>query len=128
MPKSILKTKFPVKIRDIHKIEKNISICISVFGYENKEKHLIYVSKKCYEDNHVDLLLIGEEGKRHYVLSKILICSHMMIHYILEQNIFAIQILTCTYSLRKVIIETTKPTINIQNLVTQNKNQNILHN
>ena len=37
--------KFPVKVRDIHKIEKNNSISISVFGYENKEKHPIYVSK-----------------------------------------------------------------------------------
>ena len=39
--------KFPIKIRDIHKIEKKNSIGISVFGYENKEKHPIYVSKKC---------------------------------------------------------------------------------
>ena len=28
--------KFPVKIKDIHKIEKNNYIDISVFGYENK--------------------------------------------------------------------------------------------
>ena len=26
------------------------------------------MSKKCDEEKHVDLLLIGEEGKRHYVL------------------------------------------------------------
>ena len=39
--------KFPVKTRGTHEIEKKISICISVFGYENKEKYLIYVSKKC---------------------------------------------------------------------------------
>ena len=38
--------QFLVKIRDIHKIEKNNSIGISAFGYENKEKHPIYVSKK----------------------------------------------------------------------------------
>ena len=60
--------KSPVNIRDIHKIEKKNFISISVFGYENKEKHPIYVSKKCCEENRVDLLLIGEEGKRHYVL------------------------------------------------------------
>ena len=53
--------KFPVKIRDIHKIEKkNNSIGISIFGYENKEKHTIYVSKKCCEEKYVDLLLIGK--------------------------------------------------------------------
>ena len=37
--------KLPAKIRDIHKIKKNNSISISVFGYENKEKYPIYVSK-----------------------------------------------------------------------------------
>ena len=64
--------KFPVKIRDINKIEKKNkkSISISVFGYENKEKHPIYVSKNFCEETHVDLLLIGEEGKRHYVVIK----------------------------------------------------------
>ena len=42
--------KFPVKIRDIHKIEeKNSSIGISVFGYENKENYPIYVSKQYCE-------------------------------------------------------------------------------
>ena len=34
--------KFPVIIRDIHKIEKKNSTGISVFGYENKEKHPIF--------------------------------------------------------------------------------------
>ena len=52
--------KFPVKIRDIHKIWKNNSISISVFGYENKEKYPIYVSKQCCDEKHVDLLLIRE--------------------------------------------------------------------
>ena len=40
--------KFPVKTREIHKIKKNKlnSIGISVYGYENKVKYPIYVSKK----------------------------------------------------------------------------------
>ena len=38
--------KFPVKTRDIHKIEKKNFIDISVFGFENKVKCSIYVSKK----------------------------------------------------------------------------------
>ena len=62
--------KFPVKSRDIHKIEKRNSIGIIVFGYENKVKYPIYVSKKCCEDKHVDLLLIGEREKKQYVLIK----------------------------------------------------------
>ena len=51
---------FPVKITDIHKLEKKNVMGISVFGYENKEKHPIYVSKECCEENHVDLLLIKD--------------------------------------------------------------------
>ena len=38
--------KFPVKTKDNHKLEKKNSICISFFGYENKEKYPIYVSKR----------------------------------------------------------------------------------
>ena len=56
---------FPVKTRDIHKIEKKNSIGISVFGYENKVKYPIYESKKCCEKKHVDLLLIGQGEKKH---------------------------------------------------------------
>ena len=33
------------------------SIGISVFGYENKEKHSIYVLKKCYKEKHILLLI-----------------------------------------------------------------------
>ena len=47
----ILKTNFPAKIRNIHKIEKKNSISISVFGYEDKETHPIYVSKKFVKKN-----------------------------------------------------------------------------
>ena len=57
-------------MRDINKIEKKNSIWISVFGCENKGKHQIYVSKKCCEEKHVDLLLIGQKGKRDYTLIK----------------------------------------------------------
>ena len=56
--------KFPVKAKD-HKIEKK-SIGISIFGYVNKEKYPIYISKQCCEEKHVDLLLIREE-KTTYV-------------------------------------------------------------
>ena len=42
--------KFPVKIRDIRDIHKIKKKRISVFGYENKEKHPIYTSKRCCEE------------------------------------------------------------------------------
>ena len=47
---------------------KRNSISISVFGFQLKEKHPIYVLKECCKDKHVALLLIGEKDKRHYVL------------------------------------------------------------
>ena len=43
---------FSVEVRD--KTEKKNLIDISIFGYENKEKHPIYVSKKFCEEKHVD--------------------------------------------------------------------------
>ena len=71
MPESLIsKIKFPVKVRNIHKIEKKNSVGISVFSYENKEKHPIYVSKKCFEEKHVDLLQVDKKDKKHYVLIK----------------------------------------------------------
>ena len=74
--------KFSVEVRDIHKTEKKNPIDISVFGYENKEKHPIYVSKKFCEEKYVDLSLIDEKKKRLYALIKDLILSCMIILYI----------------------------------------------
>ena len=62
--------KFPLKTKNIYKIEKKNYIWISVFSYENKVKYPIYVSKRCCEDKHVGLLLIGEGEKKHFVLIK----------------------------------------------------------
>ena len=58
--------KFPVTIRDIHKIAKKNPITISVFDYENKEK----ISNLCVKKKHADLLLIEEKCKKHNVLIK----------------------------------------------------------
>ena len=44
-------------MRDIHEIKKKVSIGIRDFVYENEQNHPIYVSKKCYEEKHVDLYL-----------------------------------------------------------------------
>ena len=43
--------KFPVKIIGIHKIEKKNSIGISVFGYENKERHPYMYQKNVVKKN-----------------------------------------------------------------------------
>ena len=63
-------SNFLSKLEIFTKLKKKKNcISISVFGYKKKEKYPIYVSKNTFK-RHVDLLLIGEEGKRHYVLIK----------------------------------------------------------
>ena len=61
--------EFPVSVKHYNKIEKQNSINISVFGYEDKQPYPIYVSKEKYED-HMELLLITENENKHYVLIK----------------------------------------------------------
>ena len=36
----------PIIVRNIHQIEKKNYIGMSIYGYEHKEKHPFYVSKK----------------------------------------------------------------------------------
>ena len=60
--------EFPVGVKH-NKIEKQNSINISVFGYEDKQPYPIYVSKEKYED-HMELLLVTENENKHYVLMK----------------------------------------------------------
>ena len=65
LPKELKHSRkdFIVKIRDIHKIEKKDCIIISVFGFGNREKFPIYVSKNTF--------------KRHgYHRRKLLLCSY----------------------------------------------------
>ena len=49
---------------------KKKSIGVSALGYENKVRYPICVSKKCCEDKHVNLLLIDQGEKKHYLLIK----------------------------------------------------------
>ena len=48
---------------------KILIIVNALNGYKNKKKYAIYVSKIFCEEKHVDLLLIGEGEKKHYVLN-----------------------------------------------------------
>ena len=61
--------EFPVTIKQINKIEKQNSININVFGYEEKQPYPIYISKEKFTD-HMELLLITEDKNKHYVLIK----------------------------------------------------------
>ena len=60
--------KFPMELKDIHRVETLNEICINVLGYE-EVVYPLRVSKKKYKD-HVNLLLISQGEKKHYCLIK----------------------------------------------------------
>ena len=59
---------FPLDINDYERIEDRFQVQVNVFGYENKA-YPLYISKKSY-DQTLNLLLITEQGKSHYVFNK----------------------------------------------------------
>ena len=63
------KVEFPVKVKDVGAIEDTNEICINVFSYEDKIVCPVYVSKKKYDD-YMNLLMIHEDDKSHYVYVK----------------------------------------------------------
>ena len=63
--------EFPVTEKDFKKIEVQNNIFITVFSYENELVSPIYVSGKKFEGS-MDLLLLIDDDKSHYVCIKIL--------------------------------------------------------
>ena len=61
--------EFPVREKSSSKLEKKNSIYINVFCYENILSFLIYISDQKFE-NSMDLLLIINENKSHYICIK----------------------------------------------------------
>ena len=60
---------FPVSQKHYKKVEKQNNIRINVFGYEKGQPFPIHISKEIFEDQ-MNLLLITEDEKKHYVLIK----------------------------------------------------------
>ena len=61
--------EFPISQKHHNKVEKQNSIRIDVFGYESKQPFPIHISKEKFVDQ-MNLLLITEDEKKHYVLIK----------------------------------------------------------
>ena len=59
-------TSFPSFKKDYSKIKKNNNICINAFCYENDLVYPAFLSKQKFE-NCMDLLIINDENKSHYV-------------------------------------------------------------
>ena len=61
--------EFPVNVKQYNKIEKQNTIRINVFGYEEGQPFPIHVFNERFEDQ-MNVLLITKDEKRHYVLIK----------------------------------------------------------
>ena len=59
---------FPLDINDYEKVEDRFQMQVNIFGYENKI-YPLYISKK-YHNKTLNLLLITEKSKSHYVFIK----------------------------------------------------------
>ena len=55
--------------KDFSQVEKKSNICINVYRYENKLTFPVYISDQKLE-NTIDLLLVTNENKSHYVYIK----------------------------------------------------------
>ena len=60
--------EFPVSTKDYTKSEEQNSINVNVFGYEDKQFYPIFIFK--HNEDVLNLLLITEGEKQHYVLVK----------------------------------------------------------
>ena len=61
--------EFPVSAKQYNKIEKQNNIRVNVFGYEEKQKYPIYISKEKF-NSCLNLLLLTEGDAKHYCLLK----------------------------------------------------------
>ena len=61
--------EFPMQEKDFSKIEVKNNACINVLGYEDELVFPIYVSDQKFNDS-MDLLLINDDDKPHYVYIK----------------------------------------------------------
>ena len=61
--------KFPVSKNDYCRIERQSNICINVFCYGNNLTFPAYIPNQKFE-NCVDLLLMSNENKSHYMYIK----------------------------------------------------------
>ena len=59
---------FSLDVNDYEEVEDRFQTQVNVFGYEDKV-YLLYISKNSYDET-LNLLLITEKGKSHYVFLK----------------------------------------------------------
>lgn len=60
---------FPVRLSQIPKFEVQNQISVNVFGYEDKHVFPLHITQERFE-KHINLLLLSDDDKKHYVLIK----------------------------------------------------------
>ena len=109
--------KFLVSKRDYCRIERQNNSCINVFCYENNLTYPVYLSDQKFH-NSMDLLLISDENKSHYVYIKEFnrfMCNKTRCK---NEKYFFICCLQC-FSSEKVLIE------HIKNCLIRNGKQSV---
>ena len=71
--------------KDFNKIEVINNICINVLGYENGLFFLIYISDQKFDDS-MDLFLLIDDDKSHYVYVYIKDFDRFMFHKTKNKN------------------------------------------
>ena len=62
---------FPITLKQINKFEKNNNLSINVFGYEKEKIYPLHItSNRDGSASHINLLLLHNNDKSHYVLIK----------------------------------------------------------
>ena len=90
--------------KDFSKIEEKISICVNEFFYEDKLVFPIYVSDQTFE-NSLDLLLVIDENKSHYVYIKHFLTYLYFTKQRIEKKTFARLICKTYFSSKNVLTE-----------------------
>ena len=116
--------EFPVEEKDFKKIEVQNNICINVFCYENEMVFPIYISDQKFE-NSMDLLLLIDDDKSHYVYIKDF--NTIMFHKTKnkKKNWFCRSCLQC-FSSRSVLIKHKEFCVNINGKQSINLEKGII--
>ena len=75
--------------KDYCKIEKQNNICIIVFYYDNKLTYPVYLSDQKFESC-MELLLISDECKSHYVYIKDLVKLKIKVRNIFVSIVYSV--------------------------------------
>ena len=85
---------YPIKLKDIHKVEKMNNLSISVFEWNFEEKCVIPLKHGCRDGTKVELLYLESEEASHFVLIK---CFNQFMRHRTKYNNSKHHCMRCLY-------------------------------